>query len=64
MSIMAMIYFIFISVNSMTYWAMTTFQTFLAIISRMGSVFEMEEYVFDRKTDIPSDEVVVKFEDA
>ena len=25
MSIMAMIYFIFISVNSMTYWAMTTF---------------------------------------
>ena len=44
MSMMAMVYFIFVSVNSMTYYAMTTLQTFLGVIYRLSTVFELEEF--------------------
>jgi hypothetical protein len=43
-SLLAMIYYIFVSVNAMTYYAMTTLQTFFAVVKRLSSVFEMEEY--------------------
>jgi len=61
MSLMAMIYFVFISVNGMTYYAMSTFQTFLAIVARMSSVFEMEEYQYIRETNVAPDDVKVEF---
>ena len=47
MSLMAMIYFVFLAVNSLTYFGMTTFQTFSAILFRIGSIFEMEEFDFN-----------------
>jgi len=64
MSLMAMIYFVFLSINSMTYWALTTFQTFLAIIFRMSTIFELEEYEFKRELDVPRDQVSVEFNKA
>ena len=44
MSMMAMVFYIFISINMMTYVAMNAVQTFLAIVDRMSSVYAMEEY--------------------
>lgn len=57
MSLMAMIYFIFASVNSMTYYALTSIQTFFAILERLSSILEMDEYVTSRKIDVPKEKV-------
>ena len=43
-SLMAMVFLLFLTVNQLTYFGMTSTQTFLAIIFRISSVFEMEEY--------------------
>ena len=43
-SVMAMVYYIFISINMITYWAMTNFQLFLAVIYRVSQIFIMSEY--------------------
>jgi len=65
MSLMAMIFFIFASVNAMTYYAMTTIQTFLAIVFRLSSVFDMEEYTSQRKAEnVKPEDVQVTFENA
>jgi hypothetical protein len=48
-SLLAMIYYIFVSVNALTYYAMTTLQTFFAVVKRLSSVFEMEEYESKRE---------------
>jgi hypothetical protein len=44
MAMMAMVYYIFISVNMMTYVAMSALATFLATIERMSTVYSLEEY--------------------
>jgi hypothetical protein len=44
MALMAMVYYIFISVNMKTYVAMNALGTFLATIDRMSSVYSLEEY--------------------
>ena len=56
-SLLAMVFYIFLSVNSFTYYGMTTLQQFLAIISRYSSVFEMGEFEFKRETDVPRERV-------
>lgn len=43
-SILAMIYFVFFSVNIITYFALTNVQNFLAILERLSHVIEMEEH--------------------
>jgi hypothetical protein len=64
MATMAMIYFIFMSVNSMTYYAMTTLQTFSAILLRVSSIFQMEEYDFSRELSVEREKVQVTFTNA
>lgn len=44
MAMMAMVYYIFISVNMMTYVAMNAVASFLATIERMSTVYSLEEY--------------------
>lgn len=39
-----MIYYLFFSVNSMTYYAMNTINQSLAVIGRISEIFRMEEY--------------------
>lgn len=41
---MAMIYFVFLNVNSLMYYAMTTVQQSLAIVERLSQVLELEEF--------------------
>jgi hypothetical protein len=46
---MAMIQFIFAAVNSLTYFGMTTYQTFTAIMLRIGSIWQLDEFDFTQR---------------
>jgi hypothetical protein len=52
MSLMAIIFYIFISVNAMTYMGMTVYQQFMSCVQRISEVIEMEEFVFSRNADV------------
>lgn len=58
MSLLAMVFFIFLSVNMMFYYSMTTLLAFLAIIKRISSVFAMEEYTSERTLENGGDAIV------
>lgn len=62
-SLMAMVFFLFLSVNSMTYYALSTYQQFTGIVERLGHVFGMEEYKSQRIISVPSDKAVVQIKD-
>jgi ABC-type multidrug transport system fused ATPase/permease subunit len=61
-SLMAMIFFLFYSVNIMTYMGLTTLQTFLGILERISSVIQLESYEFKREFDVKPEDVIVKFD--
>lgn len=64
MSLLAMVFYIFLSVNSLTYMAMTTLTTFFAVVFRVSSVFEMSEYDFSRDTNVAKEDVEISLENA
>lgn len=43
-TLLAMLYYLFFSVNSMTYYSMNTINQALAVIYRLSEVFRMEEH--------------------
>lgn len=45
----------------MTYMAMVSAQTFMAIIYRVSTIFEMEEYKFTRDDNVKKEDVKVAF---
>ena len=61
-SILAMVYFVFFSVNIITYFALTNVQNFLAILERLSYVIEMEEHQSLRRSE--GDDVFIKIEKA
>jgi hypothetical protein len=61
-SLMAMIFFLFYSVNTFVYMGLTTLQTFLGILERIGSVFQLDSYDFKREVDVKPEDVIVKFD--
>lgn len=62
MAMMAMVYYIFISVNMMTYVAMNALATFLACIERMSTVYSLGEYNDQRKEEVEHKDSKVKLE--
>jgi hypothetical protein len=65
MSIMAIIFYIFLSVNCMTYFGLTIYQQFMSCVQRISEVTEMEEFVFNREVEvINKEEVHLKFKNA
>lgn len=64
MSLLAMVFFVFLSVNMFFYYAMTTLQAFLAIIRRVSSVFDLEEHASKRSetTGGGDDQPFIKFD--
>ena len=64
MSILGMVFFIFASINGMTYFAMTITQQLLAAVQRLSEVLEMAEVHAGRKTDLPPDQAHVTLTDA
>ena len=63
-SILAVVLFLFMSVNMMTYFAVTNLQNFLAILERLSEVFEMEEFELIRITSTDEKDVCIKLKDA
>ena len=63
-SLLAMLFYIFLSINNLTYIAMVSLQTFMAIIYRMSTIFELEEYKFIRDDDVKKEDVKVVFNQA
>jgi len=59
MAMMAMVYYIFMSVNMMTYVSMTAVATFLSTIERMSTVYSLDEYKDLRKEDVEHKDVKV-----
>lgn len=62
MSLLAMVFYIFLSVNMIFYYAMTTMTSFLAILRRVAQVFDLEEHSTSRSLPSAQDEAILKFE--
>ena len=62
MAMMAMVFYIFMSVNMMTYIAMTAVGNFLATIERMSTVYSLEECKDERAVDVEQKDVKVSIE--
>ena len=64
MSLLAIIFYIFLSVNAMTYFGLTVYQQFMSCVERTSEVVEMEEFVFNRNIEvINKKEVHIIFEE-
>lgn len=59
-SMLAMIYFVFFSINVTFYFGLTNVQNFLAILQRLSTVFNMEEYKSIRDTNVERKDVMIK----
>ena len=65
-SMLAVIFYLFYSVNSLTYYSMQTTFTFLGVLTRLSKVFSLDEYkhVGERDENVGRDKVCVKLKDA
>ena len=61
-ALVAMIYYLFFSVNGLTYYSMTTIQQALAVAGRLSEVFRMEEYKRSREEQCVSGQPVIKLD--
>ena len=55
-ALLAMIFFLFMAINSMTFYSMSTCLRALTVIERVSEVLEMEEHKFDRELTVKDDE--------
>lgn len=61
MSLLAMVFYLFTTINFMFYLGMTTLQGYLAVLDRVSQIFQMAEFASERQSqNVKSDEVVVK----
>ena len=51
-TVLAMIYYLFFSVNSLTYYALTTINQAFAVMYRLSEVYRMEEHQSTREENI------------
>jgi ABC-type multidrug transport system fused ATPase/permease subunit len=62
-SLLAMLYFIFSSVNSFVFMGYSTLMQLLAIIDRVSQVISMEEYKSERDTKVPYEQVGIDLDE-
>lgn len=61
MSLLAMVFYLFTTINFMFYMGMTTLQGYMAVLDRVSQIFQMAEYHSDRQIqNVNGREVVVK----
>jgi hypothetical protein len=63
-SLLAMIYYLFMSVTSLTLYAMTTVMQLQVLMHRLGEVFRMEEFKKERIENVAYDEVCVQLDNS
>jgi hypothetical protein len=51
MSMVAMVFLVFMNINMMAFFGIQGFTTYLAILERIGDVMKLEEFKMTRKTD-------------
>ena len=61
-TVLAIIYYLFFSVNSLAYYALTTLNQASAVINRLSEVFCMEEYVSTREEQVNLNEPAIHIE--
>mgnify|MGYP001626686794 CR=1 FL=1 len=61
-ALVAMIYYLFFSVNGLTYYSMQTMQQACAVIYRLSEVFRMEEHKRTREEKVVDGEPVIKLD--
>ena len=59
-----MIYYLFMSVTSLTLYAMSTVQQLKVLMHRLGGVFKMEEFKKERLENVPYDEICVDLQNS
>jgi hypothetical protein len=65
LSLLAMVNFLFYSVNTMSFFGLMAVQNLMGVIMRISSVFILDEYDFDRRnTKVKREEVCFKLTDA
>lgn len=60
LALMSMLFFLFMSVNGITSYALNTIYQFLAITVRLGDVFKLEEHVRTRQNAETPEDVCIK----
>lgn len=64
-SLLALVFFVFLIVNNLTFLAINNFFQFLAILERMSTVFGLEEFKSDRLLTVDqNNEVKISINDA
>ena len=63
-ALLALIYFLFFSVNAMTYYAMSTNSTAMGVTARLADIFKMEEHKSSRKEATKVSDIKIKIENA
>lgn len=61
-SMLAMIYLVFFSVNIICYFGLTNIMSFSAILERIATVFAMEESNITRDTKVDTEDVTIEVE--
>ena len=61
-SMLAMIYLVFFSVNIICYFGLTNIMSFSAILERIATVFAMEESNITRDTNVATEDVTIEAE--
>ncbi len=62
-TVLAMIYYLFFNVNSMTYYSLTTMNQAAAVVYRLSEVFRMEEFKKTRNEQIMVSEAAIDIQD-
>ena len=59
-TVLAIIYYLFFSVNSLAFYAMTTLNQASAVLNRISDVFRMEEHVSSREDLVNKNEPAIE----
>ena len=63
-TLLALIYYLFFNVNSLTYYSMSTLNQACAVIYRLSEIFRMEEHEKTRSDYLVDDEPAIDIKDA
>lgn len=63
-AVLALIYYIFVSAGSYTYFALITYQMLLAVLIKMATIFSLEEYVEKRDVSVAKENAHVTVQGA
>ena len=64
LSILSILWLLFFASNLLAYFAAISVSTFLSIVRRLGSIFEMDEFTSERQSKVNPEDTMIKIKDA